>query len=54
LQLTDCGLEALESDPALAKGVNIQAGRIVHPAIAATFPDLPSISAKCSSMIVDC
>lgn len=54
LQLTDCGLEALESDPALAKGVNIQAGRIVHPAIAATFPDLPSTSAKCSSMTVDC
>jgi alanine dehydrogenase len=40
LKLANQGLEAIRSDPALALGVNIQGGRIVHPAITASFPDL--------------
>jgi alanine dehydrogenase len=34
------GLEALERDPALAKGLNIHQGKIRHPAVSVTFPDL--------------
>ncbi|WP_019501862.1 alanine dehydrogenase [Pseudanabaena sp. PCC 6802] len=37
--LSDRGLDALE-DPALAKGLNIKNGRIMHPAVAEAFPDL--------------
>jgi len=36
------GLEALERDPVLAKGLNIHQGKVKHPAISATFPDLSS------------
>ena len=28
----------------LAHGLNIQDGKIVHPAVAAAFPDLPSLT----------
>jgi alanine dehydrogenase len=38
--LSDRGLEALEVDPALAKGLNIKNGKIMHPAVAKAFPDL--------------
>ena len=38
--LADFGLDALKRDRYLAKGVNIQAGQIVHPAVAEAFPDL--------------
>jgi alanine dehydrogenase len=38
--LSDCGLDALDSNPALAKGVNIKGGAIAHPAVAEAFPDL--------------
>lgn len=38
--IADRGLDALDLDPALAKGLNIKHGSIVHPAIAQAFPDL--------------
>ena len=40
LQLADRGLSALEKNPALAKGLNIKQGNIIHPAVRAVFPDL--------------
>ncbi len=42
--IADYGLDALNRDPALAKGLNIQNGKIIHPAISATFPDLAAES----------
>lgn len=38
--IANSGLVALEQDPVLAKGLNIQNGKICHPAVLATFPDL--------------
>jgi alanine dehydrogenase len=43
LKLADRGLAALTLDHNLAKGVNIQAGKIVHPAVQEVFPDLPHV-----------
>jgi alanine dehydrogenase len=40
VKLADRGLEALTLDLNLAKGMNIQAGSIVHPAVREVFPDL--------------
>lgn len=40
LKLANQGIGALKADPSLAKGVNIQNNRIVHPAIQEVFPDL--------------
>ncbi|AFY79274.1 MAG: alanine dehydrogenase [Hydrococcus sp. C42_A2020_068] len=40
LKLANYGLKALETDLALAKGLNIKDGRIVHPAVQEVFPDL--------------
>lgn len=40
LQLANHGLSALEQDSALAKGLNIKQGKIVHPAVQEVFPDL--------------
>lgn len=40
LKLANLGLEALNRDPALAKGLNIKNHHIVHPAIQEVFPDL--------------
>lgn len=34
------GVKALQADPALAKGLNVQDHRLVHPAVQAVFPDL--------------
>jgi alanine dehydrogenase len=42
IKLADRGLEALRLDLNLAKGVNVQSGSIVHPAVRSVFPDLPS------------
>jgi alanine dehydrogenase len=39
-QLANQGLEALKNNPALAKGVNVQNHRLVHPALQEVFPDL--------------
>jgi alanine dehydrogenase len=39
-QLANLGLKALETNPALTKGVNVQNHRIVHPAVQEVFPDL--------------
>ncbi|MEB3292514.1 MAG: alanine dehydrogenase [Synechococcales bacterium] len=40
LQLCDRGLAALEQNPALAQGLNISAGQIIHPAIQDTLAHL--------------
>lgn len=40
IKLADGGLQALEQDQNLAKGLNVQNHRIVHPAVQAVFPDL--------------
>lgn len=40
LQLSDRGLSTLARDPALAKGLNIKNGEIIHPAVREVFPDL--------------
>ncbi|MBW4574986.1 MAG: alanine dehydrogenase [Aphanothece sp. CMT-3BRIN-NPC111] len=40
LKLANQGMAALEFNPALAKGVNVQSHRIVHPAVQSVFPDL--------------
>jgi len=40
LKLANKGIKALEIDPALAKGVNVQNRRLVHPAVREVFPDL--------------
>jgi alanine dehydrogenase len=39
-QLANSGLKALETNPALAKGVNVQNHRLIHPAVQEVFPDL--------------
>jgi alanine dehydrogenase len=40
LQLANQGLKALEINPALGKGLNVQQGQLVHPAVREVFPDL--------------
>ncbi|PMB49011.1 alanine dehydrogenase [Fischerella thermalis CCMEE 5201] len=40
VQLANQGTEALKNNPALAKGVNVQNHRLVHPAVQEVFPDL--------------
>jgi alanine dehydrogenase len=40
LKLADHGIEALELDSALAKGLNVQNYQLVHPAVQQVFPDL--------------
>ncbi len=39
LKLADRGLDALTLDPNLAKGVNIQSGKIIHPAVREVFAE---------------
>jgi alanine dehydrogenase len=40
VQLANLGIKALEANPALAKGLNVQNHRLVHPAVQEVFPDL--------------
>ncbi|MGJ5672193.1 MAG: alanine dehydrogenase [Nostochopsis sp.] len=40
VQLANQGMEALKNNPALAKGVNVQNHRLIHPAVQEVFPDL--------------
>ena len=40
MQLASLGMQALATNPALAKGVNVQNHRLVHPAVQEVFPDL--------------
>ncbi|MBD2210388.1 alanine dehydrogenase [Nostoc linckia FACHB-104] len=42
VQLANLGLKALDVNSALAKGVNVQNHRLVHPAVQEVFPDLVS------------
>jgi alanine dehydrogenase len=42
VQLANQGIKALEVNPALAKGLNVQDHRLVHPAVRSVFPDLVS------------
>ncbi|MEO3706127.1 alanine dehydrogenase [Trichormus azollae] len=40
VQLANLGIKALDLNPALAKGLNVQNHRLVHPAVQEVFPDL--------------
>jgi alanine dehydrogenase len=40
LQLANAGMLALDKNPALAKGLNVSYGELVHPAVKQEFPDL--------------
>ena len=40
LQLANYGTSALEKDSVLAKGLNVENGAIIHPAVREVFPDL--------------
>jgi alanine dehydrogenase len=40
LKLADRGLKALETDSALAKGLNVRDRALIHPAVREVFPDL--------------
>lgn len=40
LKLAQQGLEALKTDAMLAAGLNVQNGRLIHPAVGEVFPDL--------------
>lgn len=40
IKLANHGLKALEMDSALAKGLNVQEHRLIHPAVQQVFPDL--------------
>ena len=40
IKLADFGLDALEKDAALAKGLNVANGKLIHPAVKEVFPDL--------------
>jgi alanine dehydrogenase len=42
LKLADHGLEALASDPHLARGLNVHKGRITHPAVAKALDQEPA------------
>jgi len=39
-------MKALELDPALGKGLNVQKHKLVHPAVREVFPDLAEPSDK--------
>ena len=41
-QLADRGIDAIRDDPALAAGVNVWRGEIVHPAVAASLGETPT------------
>ncbi len=40
IKLANQGLDALDKDVALGKGLNVKGGRVVHPAVLDVFPDL--------------
>jgi alanine dehydrogenase len=40
IKLANQGMAALTQDPALAKGLNVQAGKLCHPDVLQVFPDL--------------
>ena len=40
IKLANMGLGALDTDAALAEGLNVVNHQLVHPAVKATFPDL--------------
>ncbi|NEP13403.1 MAG: alanine dehydrogenase [Symploca sp. SIO2C1] len=42
LKLANQGMKALDSNPALAKGLNVQNYQLIHPAVQEVFPDLIS------------
>lgn len=43
VKLANHGLKALQTDPALAQGLNVHQHRLIHPAVQEVFPDLASI-----------
>lgn len=48
IKLADLGIKALDNDPTLATGLNINNYQLVHPAIKQVFPDLMPRSAEFS------
>ncbi|MFB2924197.1 alanine dehydrogenase [Aerosakkonema funiforme] len=46
LKLANRGIKALELDPNLAKGLNVRAHQLVHPAVREVFPDLADTTDK--------
>jgi alanine dehydrogenase len=40
LKLANWGMAALDKDPILAKGLNVQNHHLIHPAVQSVFPDL--------------
>ena len=40
MKLADFGLDALNHDPALALGLNVLEGKLIHDAVRSVFPDL--------------
>ncbi|NJP08473.1 MAG: alanine dehydrogenase [Leptolyngbyaceae cyanobacterium RU_5_1] len=40
LKLANYGMSALDKDPVLAKGLNVQNNHLIHPAVQEVFPDL--------------
>jgi alanine dehydrogenase len=40
LKLANLGMDALDKDPVLAKGLNVQNNHLIHPAVQQVFPDL--------------
>jgi len=40
LKLANFGMAALDKDPVLGKGLNVQNNHLIHPAVKAMFPDL--------------
>jgi alanine dehydrogenase len=40
IKLADRGLKALELEPSLDKGLNVNRGKIIHPGVREVFPDL--------------
>ncbi|MCL1464703.1 alanine dehydrogenase [Argonema galeatum] len=46
LKLAHRGMKALELDPSLGKGLNVQKHKLVHPAVREVFPDLAEPSDK--------
>ncbi|WP_035986670.1 alanine dehydrogenase [Leptolyngbya sp. KIOST-1] len=50
LKLANQGMEALASDCGLQGGLNVSAGKLVHPAVRDVFPDLASQSAAMAAI----
>ena len=48
IKLADLGIDALDTDPALAMGLNVNQHQLVHPVVKQVFPDLAARTAEFS------